>query len=189
MTSTDRLVAGVIATLSAPAARLYEIKAAFGVVIDCVAFATTMEVMMATTVAKRMTPGRENFWIRIVIAFILFAFFYVGFSLFWPSLTSRPAAFAKATACQGEAISGRSLVVLQEIREKVTRKVRESLKGYTVASFAKASAGQGSVEAERPRITRHGGRLQIITASLQKETKKTKVLSRPFVPFVPFVIS
>src|SRR5438270_3240162 len=67
MTSTDRLVAGVIAALSAPAARLYEIKAAFGVVIDCVAFATTIEVMMATTVAMRMTPGRENFWIRVVI--------------------------------------------------------------------------------------------------------------------------
>src|SRR6266404_167614 len=74
MTSTDRLVAGVIATLSAPAARLYETKAAFGVVIVCVAFATTIEVMMTTTVAMRMTPGRENFWIRIVIAFILFGF-------------------------------------------------------------------------------------------------------------------
>jgi hypothetical protein len=33
-----------------------------------------MEVMMATTVAMRMTPGRENFWIRIVISFILFGF-------------------------------------------------------------------------------------------------------------------
>src|SRR5207302_6038709 len=74
MTSTDRLVAGVIGALSAPPTRLYETNTAFGVVIDCVAFATTMEVMMATTVAKRITPGRENFWIRIVIAFILFGF-------------------------------------------------------------------------------------------------------------------
>ncbi len=80
MTSTDRLVAGVIAALFAPAARLYEMKAEFGVVIDCVAFATTMEVMMATTVAKRMTAGREVFWIRIVIAFILFGFLRFGFS-------------------------------------------------------------------------------------------------------------
>jgi hypothetical protein len=42
-----------------------------------VAFATTMEVMMATTVAMRMTPGRENFWIRIVIVFILFGVSFV----------------------------------------------------------------------------------------------------------------
>src|SRR5438067_8583493 len=56
-------------------------NAAFGVVIVCVAFATTMEVMMATTVAMRMTPGRENFWIRIVIAFILFGFLLCWFSL------------------------------------------------------------------------------------------------------------
>jgi hypothetical protein len=75
MTSTDRLVTGVIGALFPPAARLYETNAAFGVVIVCVAFATTMEVMMATTVAMRMTPGRENFWIRMVIAFILFGFF------------------------------------------------------------------------------------------------------------------
>ena len=79
MTSTDRLVAGVIAALFAPVARLYEMKAAFGVVIDCVAFATTTEVMMATTVARRMTPGRENFWIRILIVFILFGFLLCGF--------------------------------------------------------------------------------------------------------------
>ena len=78
MISTDRLLAGVITALFAPAARLYEMNAAFGVVNVCVAFATTMEVMMATTVAMRMTPGRENFWIRIVIAFILF-----GFLLCW----------------------------------------------------------------------------------------------------------
>src|SRR5438105_14200555 len=80
MTSTDRLVAGVIGALFTPVARLYEIKAAFGVVIVCVAFATTMEVMMTTTVAKRMTPGREHFCIRIVIAFSLFGFSYVWFS-------------------------------------------------------------------------------------------------------------
>src|SRR5260370_19743554 len=82
MTSTDRVPAGLIAALFAPVARLYEMKAALGVVIVCVAFATTMEVMMATTVAKRMTPGRENFWIRIVIAFILFGFLLFGFLLF-----------------------------------------------------------------------------------------------------------
>src|SRR5260370_38703482 len=80
MTSTDRLVAGVIAALFAPVARLYETKTAFGVVIVCVAFATTIEVMMATTVAKRMTPGRDNCWIRILLAFILF-----GFRLCWVS--------------------------------------------------------------------------------------------------------
>src|SRR5437773_10712592 len=77
MTCTDRLAAGVIAAPYAPTARLYEMNAAFGVVIVCVAFATTMEVMMATTVAMRMTPGRENFWIRILIAFILFGFLSV----------------------------------------------------------------------------------------------------------------
>src|SRR5260370_41936493 len=74
MTSTDRLVVGVIAALLVPAARLNEMDAAFGVGIVCVAFATTMEVMMATRVAMRMTPGRENFWICIVMAFILFGF-------------------------------------------------------------------------------------------------------------------
>jgi hypothetical protein len=31
-------------------------------------------VIMATTVAKRMTNGREDFWIRILIAFILCGF-------------------------------------------------------------------------------------------------------------------
>jgi type IV secretory pathway TrbD component len=55
MISTGLLLAGVIAALCAPAARLYEIKAAFGVVIVCVAFATTIEVMMATT-----HPNREG---------------------------------------------------------------------------------------------------------------------------------
>src|SRR5207302_8524209 len=83
MTSTDLLVAGVITALLAPAARLYEMKAAFGVVIVCVAFATTMEVMTTTTVAMRMTPGRENFWIRILIAFILFGFLLRFFCWFY----------------------------------------------------------------------------------------------------------
>src|SRR4029453_3635042 len=88
MTSTDRLVAGVMGALFAPPARLYETKAAFGVVIVCAAFATQIEVMVATTVAIRMTPGRENFWIRIVIAFILFGFlfcfgFFCWFFLFF----------------------------------------------------------------------------------------------------------
>src|SRR5207248_4313494 len=76
-----RVLAGVIGALFVPGARLYEMNAAFGVVIVCVAFAATMEVMMATTVAMRMTPGRENFCIRIVIAFILFGFFCVVFLL------------------------------------------------------------------------------------------------------------
>jgi len=92
MTSTDLLVAGVISALFVFGARLYVIKAAFGVVIVCVAFATTIEVMMATTVAKRMTPGRENFCIRILIAFILFGFllcwaFYVWFLVTAPLLS------------------------------------------------------------------------------------------------------
>src|SRR5947207_11278772 len=56
-------------------------NAAFGAVIVCVAFATTIEVMMATTVAMRMTPGRENFWIRILIAFILFGVSLWGFPM------------------------------------------------------------------------------------------------------------
>src|SRR5437762_1720688 len=83
MTSTDRLVAGVIAVLFVFAARLYVMYAAFGAMIVCVALATTMEVMMATTVAIRMTPGRENFWIRIVIAFVLFWFSFVWISFVW----------------------------------------------------------------------------------------------------------
>src|SRR5438046_8281072 len=90
MSSTDRLVAGVIAALFVLGARLYEMNAAFGAVIVCVAFAATMEVMMTTTVAMRMTPGRENFCIRIVIAFILFGFlfcfgFFCWFSYVLPS--------------------------------------------------------------------------------------------------------
>src|SRR6266404_2848236 len=96
MTSTDLLGAGVIAALFAPTARLYEIKAAFGVVIVCVAFATTTEVMMATAVAMRMTPGRENFWIRFVIAFILVGFSLCGFlrlKCFVAHLAARPCLF------------------------------------------------------------------------------------------------
>src|SRR5439155_22082445 len=85
MTSTDRLVAGVIGALYVPGARLYEMNAAFGAVIVCVAFAATMEAMMATTVAMRTTPGRENFCIRIVIAFILFGFLLCWFSYVLPS--------------------------------------------------------------------------------------------------------
>jgi predicted membrane protein len=87
MTSTDRLAAGVIGALLVPAARLNEMKAAFGVANVCAAFATTIDVMMATTVAMRMTPGRENFWIRILIAFILFGFLLLvsicGFPMCW----------------------------------------------------------------------------------------------------------
>ena len=79
MTTTDRLVVGVIGALFAPAPRLYEIKAAFGVVIVCVALATTTEVMITTTLARRMTPGRENFCIRILIAFILGGYLCVLF--------------------------------------------------------------------------------------------------------------
>jgi hypothetical protein len=75
MTNTDRSVAGVIAALLAPDARLNEMNAAFGVVIVCVALATTMEVMITTTAAKSMANGRENFRIRILIAFILFGSF------------------------------------------------------------------------------------------------------------------
>src|SRR5947207_5465982 len=102
MTSTDRLVAGVIGALFAPDARLYEINAAFGVVIVCVAFAATMEVMMATTVAMRMTPGRENFCIRIVIAFILSGFLLCFGFFCWVSrvyhMSVMLTAFVKAPA-------------------------------------------------------------------------------------------
>jgi len=52
MTSTDVLVAGVIGALFAPGARLYVTLAALGVVIVCVAFATTTEVRMATTLSQ-----------------------------------------------------------------------------------------------------------------------------------------
>jgi hypothetical protein len=75
MISTDLLLAGVIAALLAPGAREYVMKAALGVVIVCVALATTMEVTITTTAAKSMANGRENFRIRILIAFILFGSF------------------------------------------------------------------------------------------------------------------
>ena len=91
MTSTDRLLAGVIAALFVPAERENDIKAALGVVIVCVALATTIDVMTTTTVAIRITPGRENFWIRIVIAFILFGFLLCSFFLLIPV---RPRAIA-----------------------------------------------------------------------------------------------
>src|SRR5260370_11160875 len=77
MTSDDGWGRGVMRGGWAAAGRLYETNAEFGVVKVCAAFATTMEVMITTTVAKRMTPGRENFWIRILIAFILFGFLSV----------------------------------------------------------------------------------------------------------------
>src|SRR5204863_3774083 len=120
MTSTDRLVAGVIGALSAPPARLYEMNAAFGVVIVCVAFAATMEVMMTTTVAMRMTPGREKFCIRIVVAFILFGFLLCG--LFWAAFN-----FPSCRLRQGYGVPRGSHFwpfshVLQEIREKVKPK-------------------------------------------------------------------
>ena len=70
MTITDRLVAGVMAALLAPAARLYEMNAALGVVIVCVALATARQVMMATTVARSMAAHREDFWVRIIRVFI-----------------------------------------------------------------------------------------------------------------------
>jgi hypothetical protein len=75
MTSTDLLVAGVIGEVSAPGLRLYEMKAAFGVVIVCVAFATTMDVIMATTLASSMAGSRDDFWIRIIMVFILWWLF------------------------------------------------------------------------------------------------------------------
>src|SRR5439155_182551 len=101
MSSTARLVAGVIAALFVLDARLYEMNAAFGAVIVCVAFAATMEVMMATTVAIRMTPGRENFWIRIVIAFILFGFLFCFDFFCWFSyvLVSSSKVFRVASGC------------------------------------------------------------------------------------------
>jgi hypothetical protein len=80
MTSTDLLVAGVIGALFAPAARLYVMKAAFGVVMVCVAFATARHVMIATKTARSMAAHREDFWTRISTVFILFVvLFLVGF--------------------------------------------------------------------------------------------------------------
>jgi len=70
MTSTDVLVAGVIAALFAPAAMLYVILTALGVVIVCVAFATARQVIIATTVAKSMAAHREDFSVRVIMVFI-----------------------------------------------------------------------------------------------------------------------
>jgi hypothetical protein len=44
-----------------------------------------MEVRITTTAAKTMTSGRELFWIRILIAFIL-----RGFLSVWDSLSALP---------------------------------------------------------------------------------------------------
>ena len=74
MTSTDRLLASVIAALFVPAERENDMKAALGVVMVCVAFATTAEVTMATTVARSMAPHREDFSVRIVMVFICIGF-------------------------------------------------------------------------------------------------------------------
>ena len=70
ITSTDLLVTGVITALFALAARLNEMKAAFGVVMVCVAFATTAEVMTATTVARSIAPHRVDFSVRVIMVFI-----------------------------------------------------------------------------------------------------------------------
>jgi len=72
MTSTDVLLAGVIAALFAPGARLYVIFIALGVVIVCVAFATTAEVTMATTAAKTMAAHRDDFPVRMSMVFMFF---------------------------------------------------------------------------------------------------------------------
>src|SRR2546423_157217 len=152
MTSTDRVPVGVIGALSVFIARLYEIKAAFGVVIVCVAFATTIEVMMTTTVAIKMTAGRENFWIRIVIAFILFGFLLSWFSLgrlelpvlgshFWP--------FSH---------------VLQEIREKVKPKSRNP----RIADSSSRKSGQLLIRTHNEALSVgndsvHGNRSKILT--------------------------
>jgi hypothetical protein len=86
MTSTDRLVAGVIGALLAPTTRLNEMKAALGVVIVCVAFATVMQVRMATTVASSMATHCEDFWIRIIRVFILLIPFRVSSRLLLPKI-------------------------------------------------------------------------------------------------------
>ena len=78
MTNTGLLLAGVIVALELPARRLYEMDTALGVVIVCVAFATARQVMMATTVARSMADHREDFWIRIMMVFILCGFFFLG---------------------------------------------------------------------------------------------------------------
>src|SRR5215472_4067626 len=79
MTSTDRLLASVIAALFVPAERENDMKAALGVVMVCVAFATARQVMIATTAARSMAAHREDFCIRILIAFILSRFLLLWF--------------------------------------------------------------------------------------------------------------
>src|SRR5437763_4583203 len=119
MTSTDLLVAGVIAALFAFVARLYEMKAAFGAVIVCVALATTIVVIMATTVAMRMTPGREYFWIRIAIAFILFGFLSVLGFLYRSQLDlgrSRQASQRRSSPCG----------LLSRAKDKLKRRMTKS---------------------------------------------------------------
>jgi hypothetical protein len=113
-------VAGVITALFAPCARLYEIKAAFGVVIVCVAFAATMDVMMATTVAKRMTLSRENFWIRIVIALILFGFPLGWVSYVWVQVGSQ------AIAPGGVPAKTQSTNVFSAAEDSLKRRVTQS---------------------------------------------------------------
>jgi hypothetical protein len=54
-------------------------EAALGVVIVCVALATTMEVIITTAVAKRMINGRDDFCIRFIRVFIGVGSFPVGF--------------------------------------------------------------------------------------------------------------
>ena len=71
MTSTDRLLGSAIGALTWLNARENGMKAELGVVIVSVAFATTRQVMMATTVARTMAPHREDFWIRVIMVFIL----------------------------------------------------------------------------------------------------------------------
>jgi hypothetical protein len=82
MTSTDLLVAGVIAALFAPDAREYVMLTALGVVIVCVAFATVTQVRMATTLASSMAGSRGDFWIRIIRVLLIpmwLGFFPVDF--------------------------------------------------------------------------------------------------------------
>jgi predicted Na+-dependent transporter len=73
-------------------------KAAFGVVIVCVALATVTQVRMATTVATSIAGHRDDFWIRIIRVFIfVLAFFVVGFLSGWlaPRFTKHPTGLAR----------------------------------------------------------------------------------------------
>jgi len=47
-----------------------------------------------------MTPGRENFWIRILIAFILFGFLCVGFLYVFVSSSKKLGCWTAWTALQ-----------------------------------------------------------------------------------------